>query len=79
MARLKMLRITNTAPSADDLAAINGASASFTCLARSIGPLVTGPLFDWSSERGLVGMPFWAMALIAALAASEALFLREHI
>ena len=78
MAVVIFIRITNTAPTPEDLSAVNGASASFSCLARSIGPLITGPLFDWSNTEGIAGLPFWAMAVVAAMAAIEAWFLKDH-
>jgi len=75
---IKRKSITNTVPSAGSLAIVNGAAASFSCLARSIGPLTTGPLFDWSNRRDFAVLPFWITSGVSAAAAIEAWVLNDH-
>ena len=70
--------ITNTVPSRKYLATVNGASAAFSCHTCSIGPLTTGPLFDWSSQKGLPWLPFWLMSGVSAVGALEAWMLKGH-
>ena len=38
---------------------------------------MTGPLFDWSREKGLIELPFWIMSGVSAIAAVEAWLLRD--
>ena len=73
-----MSRITNTVARQNHLATVNGASAAFSCLARSIGPLATGPLFDWSDEKNSIWVPFWLMSGVSMLGVLEAWLLQDH-
>ncbi|KAI0448900.1 major facilitator superfamily domain-containing protein [Xylaria acuta] len=61
------------------LARVNGASASFPCLARSAGPLVTGKLFAVGLNVGYVGIEFWTLSAVASAGAVESWFLRDRI
>ncbi|KAF1982268.1 MFS general substrate transporter [Aulographum hederae CBS 113979] len=70
--------ITNTVPSRIHLARINGIAASMGCLARSVGPLVSGQLFDWGSRTGYVGVAFWALGAVALCGAIESWFLKDY-
>ncbi|KAK3347043.1 major facilitator superfamily domain-containing protein [Lasiosphaeria hispida] len=70
--------ITNTVPSKQALAKINGAAASFGCLARSVGPLLSGKLFDLGVQRGHMEIPFWLLAAVALAGAGESIFLADH-
>ncbi len=65
-------------PSKQYLATVNGAAASLSCLARSIGPVTAGPLFDWSTKRDLIGLPFWILSAVSAIGALEAWVLRDY-
>ncbi|KAJ3577792.1 hypothetical protein NPX13_g2774 [Xylaria arbuscula] len=71
--------ISDTTPAKEFLARVNGASASTSCLARSIGPLVTGKLFAIGLEIGYVGIAFWILSAIAFLDAVGSWFLRDHV
>jgi hypothetical protein len=63
--------VTNTVPSKDHLAKVNGVGAAFGCLARSIGPLVAGKLFDWGLRVRFIIVPFWILSGVALSGAIE--------
>lgn len=71
-------RITNVTISSRHLAMVNGAAASFSCLARSIGPLIAGPIFDWGVANKLIVLPFWCLAVVALVGAAQGWLLRER-
>ncbi|KAI8949374.1 major facilitator superfamily domain-containing protein [Xylaria longipes] len=71
--------ISDITPRSEFLARVNGASASFSCFARSLGPLVTGKLFAVGLNVGYVGIAFWALSAVASAGAVESWFLRDHI
>ncbi|EAS30115.3 uncharacterized protein CIMG_08861 [Coccidioides immitis RS] len=60
------------------LARINGVAASFGCLARSIGPLISGRLFKWGIQEGYIGIAFWTLSTVAFIGALESFFLLDH-
>src|SRR5271156_1035580 len=60
-------RITNTAPSPIYLSTINGAATSLGCLARTLGPAVSGMLFRLGLDVGSAGLAFWALGAVAGL------------
>ncbi|KAF2643081.1 MFS general substrate transporter [Massarina eburnea CBS 473.64] len=62
----------------DHLAKVNGASASFGCLSRSVGPLVAGRLFDWGIQIQHIIAPFWIISGIALLGAMQSILLKDH-
>ncbi|KAL2263942.1 hypothetical protein VTK26DRAFT_4129 [Humicola hyalothermophila] len=70
--------ITNTSPSSQALARINGAAASFGCLARSVGPLLSGKLFAAGLRSGYLQIPFWALGAVALVGAIVSAFLLDH-
>ncbi|KAL2022193.1 hypothetical protein VTK56DRAFT_6022 [Thermocarpiscus australiensis] len=70
--------ITNTSPSRQALARINGAAASLGCLARSVGPLLSGKLFAASLQSGYLQIPFWTLGAVALVGAVESTFLLDH-
>ncbi|KMU86789.1 hypothetical protein CIHG_04578 [Coccidioides immitis H538.4] len=57
---------------------INGVAASFGCLARSIGPLISGRLFKWGIQEGYIGIAFWTLSTVAFIGALESFFLLDH-
>lgn len=71
-------RLTNATPAREYLATINGVAASLGCLARTLGPMVLGPLFKLGIKVGFAGLPFSAMSLVAGAALLVAVFLRNH-
>ncbi|KAI0383261.1 major facilitator superfamily domain-containing protein [Hypomontagnella monticulosa] len=70
---------TNTASSRDFLARINGASASASCLSRSLGPILTGKLFAIGLGIGQVAIAFWTLSAIALLGFVESFFLKDQV
>lgn len=64
--------------SSGHLAMVNGAAASFSCLARSIGPLIAGPVFDWGAANDLIVLPFWCLGAVALAGAAQGWLLRER-
>ena len=57
------------------MARVNGAAAAFGCLARSVGPLVSGKLFDVGMKVGYLQIPFWTLGAVALAGAVEAVWL----
>ncbi|KAI9375231.1 hypothetical protein BJX61DRAFT_494803 [Aspergillus egyptiacus] len=70
--------IANTSPAPVYLATINGAAASLSCLARSVGAAVSGSMFHQGLKVGNIGLPFWTLAGVAALGAVLSCFLRDE-
>ncbi|KAH7310788.1 major facilitator superfamily domain-containing protein [Stachybotrys elegans] len=70
--------ITNTTADKGDLAFVNGASASFSCLTRSAGPLITGKLFALGLRAGFPFIAFWTLGLVALIEFVESFMLVEH-
>ncbi|KAH8761399.1 MFS multidrug transporter [Hyaloscypha finlandica] len=70
--------ITNTAPSTVHLAKINGASASLGCLARTLGPAVSGALYRWGLQIGFIGLPFWSLSAIMGVGLGVSFLLRDY-
>ena len=71
-------RITNTAPSGEALARINGAAASFGCLARSLGPLLSGKLLTMGIAVQHLEIPFWTLSGVALLGFLVTPLLTDH-
>lgn len=71
-------RITNTAPSPSFLATINGTAASLGCLARTLGPVISGPLFRLGLQAGYVGLPFWTLGVVSGIGLVISQFLRDY-
>ncbi|KAK0625867.1 major facilitator superfamily domain-containing protein [Immersiella caudata] len=71
--------ITNTTPSREGLAQVNGAAASVGCLARSLGPLISGKLLAIGVTTRHVEIAFWALSGVALLGLVEAPFLRDDV
>jgi hypothetical protein len=73
-----MYRVKSTVSSPIYLATGNGAAASLGCLARTLGPAVSGPLFRFGLQIGYVGLPFWLLGVIAGLGGIVSLYLVDH-
>lgn len=56
----------------------NGVAQSSASLARAIGPTVSGLLQAAGLSRGMLGLPWWVNALVAALGAILSLFMTEQ-
>ncbi|PGH00307.1 hypothetical protein AJ79_08238 [Helicocarpus griseus UAMH5409] len=70
--------LTKTSPSRLHLATINGAAASASCLARSIGAAVSGSMFRVGLQDGVIGLPFWTLSAIAGVGSVLSFFLRDE-
>jgi hypothetical protein len=70
--------IANTTPSSTLLAATNGFAASLSCLARSLGPGISGIMFRLGIEMGYVALPFWMLSIWATFGAIGSWWLRDY-
>ncbi|KAI7394016.1 MFS general substrate transporter [Hortaea werneckii] len=69
--------ITNSASSLRVLGTLNGIATSVAAIGRAAGPALGGSVFSYGVKRGFVIAPWWAMALVAVLAAIPVFWLRE--
>ncbi|KAI6822299.1 MFS general substrate transporter [Hortaea werneckii] len=69
--------ITNSASSLRVLGTLNGFATSVAAIGRAAGPALGGSVFSYGVKRGFVIAPWWAMALVAVLAAIPVFWLRE--
>lgn len=63
------IMLTNSAPSLRILGTLNGVATSVTALGRAIGPAIEGWTFSVGLNIGYVILPWWTLAVIAALGA----------
>lgn len=71
------LLLANSAPSLMVLGTINGVAASAAALCRAGGPTLSGFLQGWGLKRGSAGAGWWSGAVVAALGAILAIWLRD--
>jgi len=71
------LLLANSAPSLMVLGTINGVAASAAALCRAGGPTLSGFLQGWGLKRGSAGAGWWSGAVVAALGALLAIWLRD--
>ena len=69
--------ITNSASSLRVLGTLNGIATSVAAIGRAAGPALGGSVFSYGVKRGFVIAPWWAMALVAVLAAIPVFWLKE--
>ncbi|KAI1500143.1 major facilitator superfamily domain-containing protein [Biscogniauxia marginata] len=69
--------LTNSASSLDILGTLNGFATTFSALGRASGPAMSGAAFTWGVKKGIIGVPWWILALIAAVGAVPAWFIVE--
>lgn len=69
--------IANAAPSKSVLGSINGVAASIACLARALGPSVTGFLHTAGLKLGYNGVAWWIGGLVCAIGAIESFWMEE--
>jgi hypothetical protein len=69
--------IANAAPSKLVLGSINGVAASIACLARALGPTVTGFFHTAGLKMGYNGIAWWIGGLICAVGAMESFWMEE--
>ncbi|KAI1104636.1 MFS general substrate transporter [Jackrogersella minutella] len=64
--------LTNSATSLSILGTLNGFATTFSALGRATGPALTGSVFTWGVKHGIIGVPWWLLACIAAVGAIPA-------
>jgi Major Facilitator Superfamily len=69
--------IANAAPSKTVLGSINGVAASIACLARALGPTVTGFFHTAGLKLGYNGIAWWIGGLVCAIGAFESFWMEE--
>ncbi|KAI1077616.1 major facilitator superfamily protein [Whalleya microplaca] len=69
--------LTNSATSLNILGTLNGFATTFSALGRASGPFITGLAFTWGVKHGVVGLPWWILAALAALGAVPAWMIVE--
>lgn len=69
--------IANAAPSKSVLGSINGVAASIACLARAVGPTLTGFFHTAGLKMGYTGIAWWIAGVVCAIGALESFWLEE--
>ncbi|KAI1638743.1 major facilitator superfamily domain-containing protein [Biscogniauxia mediterranea] len=69
--------LTNSATSLAILGTLNGFATTFSALGRASGPAMAGAAFTWGVKKGIIGVPWWILAVIAAIGAIPAWFIVE--
>lgn len=72
------MMIKNAAPSKKVLGTIYGVNASAASLSRSFGPTVSGLLQSAGLSIGMLGLPWWFNAVVAAVGSVLCLFMIEQ-
>ncbi|KAI0126651.1 major facilitator superfamily transporter [Xylariales sp. AK1849] len=69
--------LTNSATSLNILGTLNGFATAFSALGRASGPAMTGVAFTWGVKRGIIAVPWWLLAVIAAFGAIPVWWIEE--
>jgi hypothetical protein len=69
--------IANAAPSKSVLGSINGVAASTACLARALGPTITGFFHSAGLKIGYNGLAWWIAGMVCAIGAFESFWMEE--
>ncbi len=69
--------IANAAPSKSVLGSINGVAASIACLARALGPILTGFFHTAGLKMGYNGLAWWIGGVVCAIGAFESFWMEE--
>jgi hypothetical protein len=69
--------LANAAHSKSVLGTINGVAASTACLARALGPVVTGSIHSAGLRLGYNGLAWWAGGIVCAIGALESYMMEE--
>lgn len=69
--------LANAAHSKSVLGTINGAAASTACLARAMGPVVTGSIHSAGLKYGYNGLAWWAGGVVCAIGALESYWMED--
>ncbi|KAL7620714.1 hypothetical protein AAE478_009711 [Parahypoxylon ruwenzoriense] len=69
--------LTNSAASLGVLGTLNGFATTFSALGRASGPALAGVAFTWGVKHGVISLPWWILAALAALGAVPAWMIIE--
>lgn len=69
--------LRNSVPSLLVLGSVNGVAASVASLSRSLGPAITGLIHSAGLNIGCAGLAWWALGLVAIVAAVESYWIEE--
>lgn len=69
--------LTNSASSLSILGTLNGFATTFSALGRASGPALAGAAFSWGVKKGIIGVPWWLLAVIAMIGAIPAWWIEE--
>ncbi|KAK8043532.1 MFS transporter [Apiospora rasikravindrae] len=69
--------LTNSASSLTILGTLNGFATTFSGFGRAAGPAMAGGAFSWGVKRGIISVPYWILAAIAAVGAIPAWWIVE--
>ena len=72
-----VILITNSASSYRILGTLNGVSTSISALGRAAGPAIGGAAFTWGVKLGYMILPWWTLAVFAALGVVPIWWLEE--
>jgi len=72
------IMLANSAPSTKVLGTLNGVASSAASGMRAFGPTISGILQSAGLSVGVLGLPWWANALIASTGAVLSLFMVEE-
>ncbi|KFY12978.1 hypothetical protein V491_06575 [Pseudogymnoascus sp. VKM F-3775] len=53
-------------------------ATSLGCLARTLGPTVSGPLFKFGLQAGNVGLPFWFLGVVTGIGGVVSFYLIDY-
>ena len=69
--------LANAVHSKSVLGTVNGFAASMACLARALGPVVTGSIHSAGLKFGCSGLAWWAGGLVCAAGALESYWMED--
>ncbi|EXJ82946.1 hypothetical protein A1O3_06763 [Capronia epimyces CBS 606.96] len=69
--------LVNAVHSKSVLGTVNGAASSAACLARALGPIVTGSIHSAGLKLGYSGLAWWAGGLVCLFGALESYWIQE--
>lgn len=69
--------VNNCCPHPSVLGSVHGIAQSVSSLTRTVGPVVAGWLYGVGLNRGVVGLAWWCMSLVALVGAVAGRFVRE--
>lgn len=67
--------LTNAAPSFLVLGAINGVAASTASIFRAFGPTVTGLIYAWGLDVGMIGLAWWVNGGVCVLGGLQTIWM----